>query len=136
MTFSWAQAQAHVRMELEEAGVRYAWMVTHEWEMDDDWDGNGARPKGRWHSLSEDDVVCGPSAATEDDFKLLHSKGRPFRLDYDGDGPCAKGTIWCSDSEDPSLSEACFAPMDDYGRGNYGAAHLFYRNATGAWEEL
>lgn len=123
--------------EFEEAGVRYAWIITHEYEMDDDWDGNLKRLRGRWDELpGGEDELCGPSGVTEEELELARTIGKEFRLDYDGDGPAAKGRIWCSDSpDDPSQSMACWAPKDDIGEGNYGAPWLFYK-IKGAWVGL
>lgn len=121
--------------ELEQAGVRYAWIITHEWEMDDDWDDDLNNLSGRWVPLEK--PVTGPFGATGSEL-LLAAMGTEFRLDYDGDGPAAKGRIWTSDAPgDASESEACFAPQDDYGLGNYGTAHLLYMDpATNDWAIL
>lgn len=132
---SHAYARAVRDNELQQAGIRYAWVVTHEWEMDEDWDGDLSNLSGRWVPLSE--PVTGPFGATDSEL-LLAAEGTEFRLDYDGDGPAAKGRIWTSDApHDASESEACFAPQDDYGLGNYGTAHLLYMDpATNDWAIL
>lgn len=132
---SHAQARAIVDAEREEAGVRYAWVVTHEYEMDDDWDGNLKRLKGRWKALPEDEWIEGPSGATEEQLQLAR-KGMEWRCDYDGDGPALKGRMWASDSpDDASQSMACWAPREDYAEPGVGAIHLFYK-VKGKWVEL
>src|SRR3954467_3762701 len=98
--------------ELERAGVRYAWVVTHEYESD--WDARKNDYVGRWVKL--DDPVAGPSTATEEEIERAAHKGRTFRIDYDGqDGPCCRGKIWMSDAKHPTGSDAVWAPLDDYG---------------------
>ena len=120
--------------ELEAAGVRYAWVITHEYEMDADWDGNLRRLKGRYRKLGPDEEIRGPGGCTDEETELAR-KGVEFRLDYDGEGPAAKGRIWCSDAPtDPTDSMAAWAPRDDYGEGGYGAPWLFYK-LKGKWVE-
>lgn len=129
------QAQAMASAELAEHGVRYAWVVTHEYE--EEWDAASNDYKGRWIALAEGDVVAGPGTATEEEIERAASRGKAFRIDYDGeDGPACKGRMWASDAAHPRDSEACFAPLDDYGRGNYGATSIRYRNTENKWEEL
>ena len=119
-------AQAMNSAELESHGVRYAWVVTEEYNS---WDYD----PGKWIQIEE---VAGPSTATEEEIERAR-KGQPFQLDYDGsDGPCCRGRIWCSDARRAQESEAAMAPLDDYGEGNYGATTLKYRDSNGKWEVM
>jgi hypothetical protein len=79
--------------------------------------------------------VTGPSAATTAEIRRART-GHPFRLDYDGDGPALRGRMWASDAAHPRESRAAFAPLDDYGRGGYGATSIWWRTASGAWAQL
>ncbi len=118
--------QAMKSAELEADGVRYAWVVTAEYEEDYD------TGKGVWKNV----LVAGPSTATEEEIERAR-KGQPFQIDYDGDdGPCCRGRIWCSDANRAQESDACMAPLDDYGEGNYGATTLKYRDSNGKWEVM
>lgn len=128
MIAAW-MAQAMVSAELDAHGVRYAWVITEEYNS---WD----HDPGRWQPIA-DGEVCGPSTATEAEIaNAKGAKGRVFRLDYDGDGPALRGRMWASDAPHPRDSEAAFAPLDDYGRGGYGATAILYRNANNEWEEV
>lgn len=121
-------AQAQVSAELEEHGVRYAWVIGEEYNS---WD----HDPGKWVPI-ENGEVAGPSTATTEEIERARTQGKPFRLDYDGDGPALRGRMWASDAPHPRDSEAAFAPLDDYGRGGYGATSILWRNEHGAWVEL
>jgi hypothetical protein len=124
-------AQAAQQNHIAEQGVRYAWVVTAEcdraWDHED-W----RRDTLTWKNCD----VAGPSDATEEEIALARSKGQPFRLMYDGDGPAAKGRIWVSDTPHARDSEACWQPLEDFGEGSYGCTEVQYRNAKGEWESL
>ena len=121
-------AQGMVSAELDAHGVRYAWVITEE---HNSWD----HDPGRWQPIDGGEVT-GPSTATDDEIERARKHGKAFRLDYDGDGPALRGRMWASDAPHPRDSEAAFAPLDDYGRGGYGATAILYRNANNEWEEL
>lgn len=113
--------------ELEQAGVRYAWVIDEEYNS---WD----HDPGHWQPIENGEVI-GPSGVTAEEIERAR-KGKPFRLDYDGDGPALRGRMWASDAPHPRDSDAASAPLDDYGRGGYGAVSILWRNSAGAWEEL
>jgi hypothetical protein len=121
-------AQAAMSAELEDHGVRYAWVITEEY---DSWNHDA----GRWVPIDGGEVA-GPSTATQDEIARARTLGKPFRLDYDGDGPALRGRMWASDAAHPRDSEAGFAPLDDYGRGGYGATDILWRDEKGAWVSL
>jgi hypothetical protein len=126
-------AQAAQQAELEQHGVRYAWVISHEYERDfkhEDW----RRDSGRWKRL-EGGTVSGPSTATEEEIKCARLHGTPMRMDYDGDGPALRGHLWTSDAENAWDSEAAFQPLEDYGEGGYGCTAICYRQ-NGEWVQL
>lgn len=130
MVARWMAQQAH-QAELAEQGVRYAWIITAECERawdHEDW----RRDKKTWKNID----VRGPRDATEEELQLARTKGTPFELRYDGDGPALRGRIWTSDATHASSSEAAFQPLEDYGEGGYGCTEIWYRNSKGKWEQL
>lgn len=131
---SYAMAQYEARAALAADGVRYAWIITAECERE--WDEND-NPTDVWTELVGSDRTAGPSDVTDEELALAECIGTPFRLDYGGDGPAARGLMWASDSPgDASFSEACWAPHDDYGMGNYGAPSILWMDSSGRWCEL
>src|SRR4051812_37066421 len=120
MIAQWQVQQAQ-RAQLEEKGVRYAWIVTHEYEEDG------------WEPVAE---IAGPRDVTDAELVQARDYGSPFRIDYDGDGPACMGLMWASDTAHPRDSFAAFAPLEDFGRGNYGATAIFYSDAANRWVEL
>ncbi|GGK13068.1 hypothetical protein GCM10010124_02020 [Pilimelia terevasa] len=117
---SHAMAQQIVKAELAAQGVRYAWVITQEADWDSDKD---VMPVRR---LPDDEVIEGLSGATAEELAKART-GQRFRLVDDDKQVCGVGTMWASDfPDDWTQSAACWAPMDDYGRGGYGATVLEY----------
>lgn len=128
----WMAQQAQ-QNDIAEAGVRYAWTISHEYQRDykhEDW----RRDRGRWVPL-EGGTISGPSTATPEEIERARKHGTAFRLDYDGDGPALRGHLWCSDTDDVWNSQACWQPLEDYGEGGYGCTAICYRR-DGRWEQL
>lgn len=106
--------------------IRYCFLITHEYDYDYD-------PRtGRYVTTvtPQTEPWYGPKEATEDEVRLAR-KGQPWRVLDDDGAVMARGRMWTSDApEDWTSSDACFAPLDDFGAGMYGCTTLQYFDKT------
>lgn len=119
---SQAMAQMMTRDAIASAGVVYAFIITEVWvsALEDDGETPKLEPLPAPYEY-------GPADAVPDTVGKAVVHGQPWRVLDDDGYPMAAGRMWTSDSPlDWSQSEAAFAPLDDYGRGEHGCTTLQY----------
>lgn len=67
--------------------------------------------------------------------RLKEGKGALFQM-RDDDGVLYYTGLWTNGGDDRPITDEAFGPLDDFGRPNAGAVHIYYKDAKGAWEEL
>lgn len=93
-----------------------AWIITHSYIEDATW---GVKTPVK---------VVGPRTASDADVaRLVAGEGIRFKLYDDDDELYYEGR---------ELNDISFAPLDDYGMPNAGAAHLKYLDPNKGWRTL